>query len=81
MNWQFARLMTDDDDKYDWYYVDDDGILCDVDIRSTAEDIELAFMFGCFIIYPVYNSSADDRKYIIVDDTRGKNQNYYLYKR
>ena len=80
MSWEVFRLLTDDDDSLAWQYVDDMGQAFDVDIRSTAEDVELAFIFQTHMMYPVYYSPADRKKYIMVHDHHsGHVQNYYLY--
>jgi len=76
--WEMLRLLTDDDDTLNWVVADDGGNVYDVDIRATAEDIELAFIFKLYMVLPVYFSPADRRKYIIVHEN-GQNQNYYLY--
>lgn len=80
--WELSRLMTDDDDTLRWYFADIFGIPYDIDIRHTAEDIPLAFMYRFYMIHRVYYSSADDRYYIIVHDHfTGDNETYYLLKR
>lgn len=82
MSWELMRLMTDDDDTINWYYADEKGKVFNVDIRSTAEDVELAFIFKEYMIYPIYHSHADNRLYIIVHDhTSDKNENYYLFEK
>ena len=77
MSWEVMRLLTDDDDTLDWYYVDSSGQAFDVDIRATAENIELAFVRQTKMVYPIYWSPADRRKYIIDFN----NENLYLYQR
>jgi hypothetical protein len=82
MDWEFGRLMTDNPDSLDWYYVDDGGSVHDVDIRHNAQLISLAFVHKDYMIYPMYFSPADNKYYLIVHDhVNGQNQNYYIYKR
>lgn len=81
MVWEMFRVMTDDDDSLMWYYVTEEGAAFDVDIRATAEDIEFAFVYRTYEIFPVFNSTSDRRKYIVRHG--GKNEDYmtFLYKR
>lgn len=82
MTYEFARLMTDNNDKDDWFVVGEGGEKMDVDIRNTAEGVELAFIRKLFIIYPVYYDSADDgRKYIVMHEHNSDDRpSTYLYK-
>jgi len=79
--WELSRLMTDDDDSLRWYFTDE-GISFDVDIRETAEDVPLAFVYETSMIYQIYYSSSDNRFYIMRHDHEdGDNENIYLNKR
>jgi hypothetical protein len=79
--WELSRLMTDDDDSLRWYFLDE-GINFDVDIRHTAEDVPLAFVYETSMIYQIYYSSSDNRFYVIVHDHEGgDNENIYLIKK
>jgi hypothetical protein len=78
MEWELLRLMTDDDDSL-LYIITVGENEYYVDIRATAEDVELAFVKDMYIVYPVYYSPADNRKYIILHDIRSdENLNKYL---
>lgn len=82
MMWELARLMTDNIDTLVYIIAGSDGIAHEVDVRSTAEGVELAFIHDMNIVYPVRYSPADNRKYIILHDIElGENQNIYLKKR
>jgi len=81
MMWEMFRMMTDDDDTLQWYYVTEKGIAFDLDIRSTAEDVELAFVFKSHAIFPIFMSPADNRKYIIRQNGDKESYMTYLYKR
>ena len=77
MVWELFRIMTDDIDTCRWYYADEAGVAKNVDIRETAERVELAFVFEGHEIYPVFDSPADDRKYVI--RRNGDQENYITY--
>jgi hypothetical protein len=81
MVWEMFRVMTDDDDTLEWYYVTEEGAAFDVDIRSTAEDVEFAFVYRTHEIFPVFISTADNRKYIVRHNGENKEYMTYLYKR
>ena len=78
MVWELFRIMTDDRDTCRWFYADENGIAKNVDIRSTAEYVELAFVFEGHEIYPVFDSPSEiDRKYII--RRNGQREQYMTY--
>lgn len=81
MMWEMFRMMTDDDDTLSWIYTTDDGVPFDIDIRSTAEDHEFAFVFKTHEIYPVFTNPADRRKYIIRQNGDDEEYLTYLYQR
>ena len=81
MVWEMFRVMTDDDDTLQWYYVTVEGTSFDVDIRSTAEDVEFAFIFKTNEIFPVFSSTADNRKYIVRHNGSGQEYMTFLYQR
>ena len=81
MVWEMFRVMTDDDDTLQWYYTTVEGAAFDVDIRSTAEDIEFAFIFRTNEIFPVFSSTADNRKYIVRHNGDGEDYMTFLYER
>ena len=81
MVWEMFRVMTDDDDTLTWYYVTEIGTTFDVDIRSTAEDVEFAFIFKTNEIFPVFSSTADNRKYIVRHNGDGQDYMTFLFKR
>jgi len=83
MDWQFGRLMTDNDDKDDWYIVTDQGIKYNIDIRNNAENVLLSFVHNMHMVYPIYKDPSDENKYYIIihDHKYGKDQNLYLYKK
>ena len=79
--WELARLMTDDPDQIIYAITYKDGVPYTIDIRQTAEGVELAFMFKKYIVYPLHYSAADRRKYIVIHDYHsGTSENYYLYE-
>ena len=79
MNWELLRLMTDNRDGIDLYYLADDmGDVFDVDIRETAEGKQLAFIFKMFIVYPIY-VETNGRYYVMLHHS--SEQNTYLYKK
>ena len=78
MYFELARLMTDNDDSLHYAIGLRGGrYVYDVDVRSTAEDVELGFVFDLYIPYPVRIAVADGRKYIVVHD-KDERQNTYL---
>lgn len=79
MVWEMFRVMTDDDDTLQWYYVTEEGAAFDVDIRATAEDVEFAFVYRTNEIFPVFQSTADQRKYIVRHN--GDNKDYMTFLR
>lgn len=81
MVWEMFRVMTDDDDTLQWYYVTEEGASFDVDIRATAEDVEFAFVFRTYEIFPVFSSTADNRKYIVRHNGDGQDYMTFLYRR
>jgi len=81
LSWELMRLMTDDIDTLMYAITYEDGIPYNIDIRQTAEGVELAFVFKQYIVYPLRHSPADKRKYIVIHDYyTGNSQNYYLYE-
>lgn len=82
MSWEFGRLITDNPDSTDIYNVINWGKSFEVDIRETAEEVGLAFVFGLHNSYKIRIADADGRKYIMLQDLqKDENQNAYLYKR
>ena len=81
MVWEMFRVMTDDDDTLQWYYVTEVGTTFDVDIRATAEDVEFAFVYQSNEIFPVYSSTADNRKYIVRHNGSGQDYMTFLYEK
>lgn len=81
MDFELDRLMTDNDDSL-VYVIETNGgrQVYDVDVRNTAEDVEMAFIFDLYIPYPVNISVADGRKYIILHN-KDEKQNTYLVTR
>ena len=81
-SWELFRLMTDDDDTLQWYFVDEQGISYDVDIRATAEDFPLAFVYKTHMVYRIHFSPADRKNFVNVPSPgTGDNEKYYLFKR
>ena len=81
-SWELFRLMTDDDDTLQWYFVDDVGVSYDVDVRATAEDISLAFVYKNHMVHDIHYSPSDNRNFITVHiHSTGENKNYYLFQR
>jgi len=79
--WKLARLMTDDPDTVLYRIVDVNGVPYEVDVRQTAEGVELAFVFKQYAVYPLRYSPADRRKYVVIHDYHtGASHNYYLYE-
>jgi len=72
------RLMTDDHDTLKWKIVIEGDIEYPVDIRSTAEGVELAFVEKMNMIYRAYIDYADAtrRKYILRHHNGGQKATY-----
>ena len=81
MVWEMFRVMTDDDDTLQWYYITEEGASFDVDIRATAEDVEFAFIYRTHEIFPVFSSTSDNRKYIVRHNGGGQDYMTFLHKR
>ncbi len=80
MSFQLLRLMTDDRDTRRYKIViESSGAEYKVDVRETAERVELAFVEKLNIVYPIYIDHADGRMYVIFHDiNENENQNVYL---
>ena len=78
MFYQVFRLMTDDHDTIRWKIMVEGDIEYPVDIRSTAEDVELAFVDLINIIYRAYIDEADimKRKYLLRHHNGGQKGTY-----
>jgi len=78
--WDLLRLMTDNlDSNVIRIVTDDNGIDHDVDIRETAEGVQLAFVFDYFVVFQIRRNPADQRMFINVHDYEtGENQTYYI---
>jgi len=65
LNWQFARNMTDDNDKnrylIAWGQSTNDQIK-EVDVRNNNEGVEFGFVYDLWTIYPVRYDSADSTR-------------------
>lgn len=79
MFFQLLRLMTDDDNTQRWKISIEGDKEYTVDIRNTAEGVELAFVSILNTVYPVYidHADAEQRKYIIRHHN-GQNHSTYL---
>lgn len=78
--WDLLRLMTDNHDSTIIRQItDENGIDHDVDIRTTAEGVQLAFVFDYFVVFQIRFNPADNRMFINVHDYEtGENEKYYL---
>ena len=78
MFYQMLRLMTDDHDTQRWKIIVEGSIEYPVDIRSTAEGIELAFVDKLNMVYRAYIDYADvtQRKYILRHHNGGQKGTY-----
>jgi hypothetical protein len=78
--WDLLRLMTDNTDSTILRQItDENGIDHDVDIRETAEGVQLAFVFDYFVVFQIRSNPADNRQFISVHDYEtGESQKYYL---
>ena len=78
--WDLLRLMTDNHDSSLIYRVtDDNNITHDVDIRETAEGVELAFVFDYFVVFQIRHNNADNRRFINVHNyDTGETDKYYI---
>ena len=78
MFYQLLRLMTDDHDTEKWKIVIEGDIEYSVDIRSTSEGIELAFVDNMNMVYRAYIDYADvnQRKYILRHHNGGNKATY-----
>jgi len=78
--WDLLRLMTDNNDSTVLRKVtDENGIDHDVDIRETAEGVQLAFVFDYFVVFQIRLNPADSRMFINVHDYEtGETETYYI---
>ena len=78
--WDLLRLMTDNHDSTILRTVtDQNGIDHDVDIRETAEGVQLAFVFDYFVVFQIRRDNVDNRQFILVHDYEtGETEKYYI---
>lgn len=78
--WDLLRLMTDNTDStIIWKVTDNSGIKHDVDIRETAEGVQLAFVFDYFVVFQIRYDNVDNRKFILVHDYEtGETEKYFI---
>ncbi len=78
--WDLLRLMTDNLDSTILRQItDENGLDHDVDIRETAEGVQLAFVFDYFIVFQIRTNPADNRLFINVHNFEtGENKTYYI---
>jgi hypothetical protein len=78
--WDLMRLMTDNLDSTLLLTVtDQSGINHDVDVRETAEGVQLAFVFDYFVVFQIRHDNVDNRKFILVHDYEtGETEKYYI---
>lgn len=65
LNWQFARNMTDDNDKNIYAISWGQGIndqVKEVDVRNNNEGVEFGFVYDLWTIYPIRHDSADSTR-------------------
>ncbi len=78
--WDLLRLMTDNHDSTILRKVtDNNSIDHDVDIRTTAEGVELAFVFDYFVVFQIRKDNVDNRRFILVHDYEsGETEKYFI---
>ena len=78
--WDLMRLMTDNNDSTILRKVTDlSGVKHDVDIRETAEGVQLAFVFDYFVVFQIRTDNVDHRKFILVHDYEtGETEKYFI---
>jgi hypothetical protein len=78
--WDLLRLMTDNPDSSILRKVTDlQGIKHDVDIRETAEGVQLAFVFDYFVVFQIRTDNVLHRKFILVHDYEtGETEKYFI---
>jgi len=78
--WDLLRLMTDNPDSSILRQVTDlQGIKHDVDIRETAEGVQLAFVFDYFVVFQIRRDNVLQRQFILVHDyDTGETERYFI---
>jgi uncharacterized membrane protein len=78
--WDLLRLMTDNNDSTVLRKVtDQSGVKHDVDIRETAEGVQLAFVFDYFVVFQIRRDTVDHRQFILVHDYEtGETEKYFI---
>ena len=78
--WDLLRLMTDNNDSTVLRKVTDaQGVKHDVDIRETAEGVQLAFVFDYFVVFQIRTDNVLHRKFILVHDYEtGETEKYFI---
>ena len=78
--WDLLRLMTDNNDSTVLRKVTDaQGVKHDVDIRETAEGVQLAFVFDYFVVFQIRRDNVDHRRFILVHDYEtGETEKYFI---
>ena len=78
--WDLLRLMTDNPDSSILRKVTDQGgVDHDVDVRETAEGVQLAFVFDYFVVFQIRTDNVLHRKFILVHDYEtGETEKYFI---
>ena len=78
--WDLLRLMTDNPDSSILRKVTDlQGIDHDVDVRETAEGVQLAFVFDYFVVFQIRRDNVLQRQFILVHDYEtGETEKYFI---
>jgi hypothetical protein len=78
--WDLLRLMTDNHDSTIIRQItDENGVDHDVDVRETAEGVQLAFVFDYFVVFQIRKDNSDHRQFILVHDYQtGENEKYFI---
>ena len=78
--WDLLRLMTDNPDSSILRKVTDQGgVKHDVDIRATAEGVQLAFVFDYFVVFQIRRDNVLQRQFVLVHDYEtGETEKYFI---